>query len=195
MSLRDRQDQGRHQDRGRWPGRAPRRAPQEELSPGNSEQGRQTTGPPGFLPSPHRLPCQRHQVCETLQGGQWELKGFQGSLVVVTLFLHGPGEGGFLKMAIRTNGIQLLGETGTWWWPCHPRLLVSRPQAPPYSPHLLGPHRGRGPLDTAAGCHLWLKDFGVRVHGLSAQFTVFLAVRFGASQFTALCLSFLMCKM
>ena len=44
-------------------------AQQEELSPGNSEQCRQTTEPPGFLPSPHRRPCQRQRLCETLPGG------------------------------------------------------------------------------------------------------------------------------
>lgn len=55
---------------------------------------------PGFLPSPHRLPCQRQRVCETLLGGQWGLEGPPSSLAVVTLLLHSPGEGGFPKTAI-----------------------------------------------------------------------------------------------
>lgn len=83
-------------------GRALKRAPQEGFSPGNSEPCWQTTGPPGFLLPAHRLPRQRQRVCETLPGRQWELKGPQGSLAVVALFLHGPGEGGFLKMALHT---------------------------------------------------------------------------------------------
>ena len=83
-------------------GRALKRAPQEGLSPGNSEPCWQTTGPPGFLLPAHRLPRQRQRVCETLPGRQWELKGPQGSLAVVALFLRGPGEGGFLKMALHT---------------------------------------------------------------------------------------------
>lgn len=151
MSLRDRQDQGRHQDRGRWPGRAPRRAPQEELSPGNSEQGRQTTGPPGFLPSPHRLPCQRHQVCETLQGGQWELKGFQGSLVVVTLFLHGPGEGGFLKMAIALMGSSCWGRQAPGGGPATPGCWSPGPRLLPTAPISWGPTEAGDPWTQLQG--------------------------------------------
>lgn len=134
---------------------------QEEFSPGNSEQCRQTTEPPGFLPSPHKPPCQRQRVCETLPGGQWELKGPQGSLAVVTLFLRSPGEGGFLKTAIHTAmGSSCCGgqaPDGDLSPVSGPRL--SHPRAPPYRPISPGPPQMQG--TPGLRWDLWLNNFGV----------------------------------
>lgn len=117
--------------------RASRRAPPEEPSPGSSEQCRQTTGPPGFLPCPHRLPCQRQRVCETLSGGQWELEGPPGSLAVVALFLHSPGEDGFLMTAIHTViGPSCCGGPAPGGGPTTARLLASGPRGSSLLTHI-----------------------------------------------------------
>lgn len=145
MSLSSGQGCGRPQDRGHWAGRALRTAPQEEPSPGNSEQFRQTTGPPGFLPCPHRLPCQRQRVCETLSGGQWELEGPRGSLSVVTIFLRSPREGGFRKTAIHTViGSSCCGRQAP---DGGPTISGPRPpdlRAPPCRPTFPGPPQMQG---------------------------------------------------
>lgn len=120
---------------------------------------------PSFLPSPHRLPCQRQQVCETLPGGQWELKGPQGSLTVVTLFFCSPGEGGFLKTAIHAvMESSCCGRRAPDSNPIMPRAPDSNPGLFPVGPDFLGPCGHREPLDTDLGWHLCIKDFGVRDH-------------------------------
>lgn len=128
---------------------------QEELSPGNSEQCRQTTEPPGFLPSPHRPPCQRQRVCETLPGGQWKLKGPQSSLAVVTPFLRSPGEGGFLKTAIHTAmGSSCCGGQAPDG-DLSPQSQVPGLHTPgllPVGPYLPGLPRCREPLDAGGIC-------------------------------------------